>query len=253
VFTVALIGADGAGKTTVGARLEAELGLPVKVIYMGVNIHSSSVILPHTRVLRALKRRIAGADPTAVSDIKRYKPPPKTLVGRFGAAVRSALRLVNWQTEEWYRQAVAATYTRRGTVVVFDRHFYADYYSTDVRGDARARPVSRRIHGFLLRHVYPKPDLVICLDAPPEVLFSRKPEGSLDRVRQKRREYLELQSVLPEFVVVDATLPTDEVTKEVATIVRGFIEQRSERRSQLGIRRRLNACRTRRASQRKGR
>ena len=226
MFTVALIGPDGAGKTTISSRLEAELGVPVKSIYMGVNLHSSSVMLPHTRLLLDLRRRRRGAGSSDLSDIKTEKAPPRTAAGRAGAATRAALRLTNWLAEEWYRQAVSAYHTRRGTIVIFDRHFFADYYSEEVGNEVEGRPLSRRIHGFFLRHLYPRPDLVICLDAPAEVLFARKPEGSMERLRKKREEYLELQSAVPESVVVDAGMPADEVTREVAAIIRAYYEQK---------------------------
>ena len=249
MFTVALIGVDGAGKTTVGSLLEAELGLPVKTIYMGVNLHSSSVMLPHTRALLAIRRRKGGTDPEAVSDIKTYKPPPETPIARFGAAVRSGLRLTNWLAEEWYRQAVAASYTRRGSIVVFDRHFFADYYAEDIREEPESRSLSQRIHGYVLQHLYPRPTLVICLDAPAEVLYARKAEGSLERLREKREEYLELKRLLPELMYVDAARPTDEVTKEVAAIIRSSYERRQvARRSRFGIlRRRPTELRKRRS------
>src|SRR5439155_10211002 len=55
-FTVALIGPDGAGKTTVSRRIEQSLPVPVKYIYMGVNTDASNVMLPTTRAIHALKR-----------------------------------------------------------------------------------------------------------------------------------------------------------------------------------------------------
>ena len=114
MVTVALIGADGAGKTTVSSRLEGVLGVPVKSIYMGVNLHSSGTMLPHTRLLLTLRRRRAATDPSAISDIKTDKPPPQTVVGRSAAALRSSLRLANWLAEESYRHALAGYYRRRG-------------------------------------------------------------------------------------------------------------------------------------------
>ncbi|MGH3091699.1 MAG: hypothetical protein ACRDOG_05135, partial [Gaiellaceae bacterium] len=55
-FTVALIGPDGAGKTTVARRLEGSLEGPVKYLYMGVNPDASNHLLPTTRLAHALKR-----------------------------------------------------------------------------------------------------------------------------------------------------------------------------------------------------
>ena len=62
MFSVALIGPDGAGKTTIGRRIEHTLPLPVKYVYMGVNPDSSNYMLPTTRLKHALKR-LMGAKP----------------------------------------------------------------------------------------------------------------------------------------------------------------------------------------------
>ena len=52
---IALIGADGAGKTTVARRLESELGRRAKYIYLGNNIESANYALPTSRLIVRLK------------------------------------------------------------------------------------------------------------------------------------------------------------------------------------------------------
>jgi thymidylate kinase len=104
---------------------------------------------------------------------------------------------------------------------LFDRHFYFDYLAHDVAGGAHL-PLSRRLHGFVLRRLYPQPDLVIVLDAPAEVLFARKPEGSLEAVSARRLEYLDAARANGSFATVDATRPLAQVKADVARIVERF-------------------------------
>jgi hypothetical protein len=144
MFTVALIGPDGAGKTTIADRLLTELALPTKSIYMGVNMHTSNVMLPTTRLIRAVRARSTTGDPVDRSDLPnpaKAQAPSRGRVARTAAAARSRLRLANWLSEEWFRQAAAWFYTRRSTVVIFGRHFVRDV----VIGDgAVAAPAGRR-------------------------------------------------------------------------------------------------------------
>jgi len=103
--------------------------------------------------------------------------------------------------------------------VVFDRHFFADYYHTDIVSRGGGHGLFGRFHGWMLNHAYPKPDLVICLDAPSEVLYLRKPESSPEWLEQRRQQYLALAGVVPAFVVVDANRPLDAVFGDVVSTI----------------------------------
>jgi hypothetical protein len=190
----------------------------VRYLYMGVNADASNRALPTTRLVRRLKRRRGAAPDTAgppppPSEVRPSEVRPQSRSLKRSA--RATARLVNRLAEEWYRQLLAWQAVRRGEIVVFDRHYLADYHAYDVVGEGRS--ASRRIHGFLLAHAYPKPDLVLYLDAPAEVLLARKGEGTIDALERRRGDYLALADVAPDFVVVDATRPTDEVVQGVAT------------------------------------
>ena len=76
------------------------------------------------------------------------------------------------------------------------------------------------MHGFLLTRLYPRPDLVVFLDAPPEVLFARKGEGTIASLQRRRGEYRRLGATLTRFAVVETTQPLDAVVTEVEGIIR---------------------------------
>jgi thymidylate kinase len=227
MFTVALIGPDGAGKTTVGRRLEAELELPATYLYMGVNAEASNHVLPTTRAIRAVKRARGAAPDTAGPPDPLVRPErPTGVLRRARRATGNAGRLANQLAEEWHRQLRAWLNVRRGRVVIFDRHFFADFYAYDIAcGDAR--PLGRRVHGLVLERLYPKPDLVVYLDAPPEVLLSRKGEGTIEALARRRRDYLTIARFTDHFATVDACRPPDEVTREVVRIVHAFAAART--------------------------
>jgi thymidylate kinase len=223
MFTVALIGPDGAGKTTVGRHLAQSSALRIKYLYLGINPEASNVMLPTTRLWYALKRargqKVSMAGPR---DPMQVKTPPKGILKRTKAELKSGLRLLNQLAEEWYRQGMIWYYLRLGHIVLFDRHFLFDYYFYDVAQDTRNRLFSSRIHGFVLERFYPRPDLVILLDAPADVLLSRKQEGTLETMEHRRQEYLGLRELVKNFVTVDATQPQEKVLREVSDLIVNF-------------------------------
>lgn len=215
--TVALIGADGSGKTTVAKALATVLPYPVRYLYMGVSTDSSNVMLPTTRIARRLKRAFGTPPDTAgppTHDAIAARRRPRSLPRRVLRAARATLRLGNRAAEEWYRHLVASQWQRQGAIVIYDRHFFIDYHAYDVTA-AHDRTIEQRIHGLLLGRL-PKPDLVIYLDAPGEVLLARKGEGTVEALEQRRVEYRAIASLVPRFVEVDATGPVDAVVRAVA-------------------------------------
>ncbi|TQN37890.1 thymidylate kinase [Blastococcus colisei] len=225
MISVAIIGPDGAGKSTITALLEREpMPAPVKRIYMGVNLEASGLMLPTTRLALAVKKA-RGRRPDMVAPSEQVPPATGNPVRRVLKGIARGARLLMWLAEEWFRQTVAQYHRRRGSIVVFDRHFYADYYHFDIATEGR-RSATSRVHGFLLKHVYPKPDLVICLDAPGQVLFDRKHEASVEWLERRRGQYLQFAHMLPHSEVVDADRPLDAVAKDVATVITEFFEKR---------------------------
>ena len=222
-MTVALVGADGAGKSTLARLLrDADLPRPVETVYMGVNLEASTLMLPTTWLLLAAKRRRGGRPDLVATDLGARPGTPTGPGARARRPARELARFAVWSTEEWLRQVVVALHSARGRIVVFDRHFVADYWHADAAavgaGEAR-RGAASRAHGWLLRNLYPRPDLTLCLDAPAEVLYARKPEASVAWLEERRRQYLALDSVVPRLVVLDAVRPIEAVLAEAVDAI----------------------------------
>jgi len=233
MFTVALIGPDGAGKSTIGRKLQEISPLPMKYVYMGVNLESSNLVLPTTRLLLEIKRA-RGQRPDLTVPREDYFQPPtrKKFTKRVAEGTKAALRIVNLMAEEWFRQLIVWYYTLRGYYVLFDRHFYFDYYDHDIANTDPKRPLSSRLHGFMLEKLYPKPDFVIFLDAPSEVLFARKPERTIEILEGKRQEYVRLRAVMKNFAVVDVSQPLEIVVHQVCDLIVNFQQNKDSLRRQ---------------------
>jgi thymidylate kinase len=71
---------------------------------------------------------------------------------------------------------------------------------------------------FLLRFV-PKPDLVVVLSCPPEVMVQRKQELSIEELNRQHSRYLEISGILPNCIVVDSNRPLNEVCEEIGQAI----------------------------------
>ena len=98
---------------------------------------------------------------------------------------------------------------------------------TSSRGDspmAARAPVTRTANSMFLRRVTRAPDLVICLDAPGEVVFRRKGELTPEILEMRRHQYRSLAAVFPHFAPVDADRPLADVVHDVTAAIVRFRE-----------------------------
>jgi len=218
VTCIAVIGGDGAGKTTVTRGLLESGRHPLRYLYMGINVESSNAALPTSRLLQRLRH--GRTRPATTHGAAAGRPKPRGMKG----ALRAGARLLYRLSEEWYRQALCWLYELRGEVVLCDRHFLYDFYEPAER--LAAKGLADRLHLWILRRVYPRPDLVLFLDAPAEVLMARKGEATLEFLDGRRAAMLEIGAGDPRFARIDATQPLDVVCAEVAARIDALLAQR---------------------------
>ena len=113
----------------------------------------------------------------------------------------------------------------RSTLLLFDRYAY----------DLEADPKRFRYGGpmslaRLVRRLAPQPDIVILLDAPPDVLQARKSELPPDELPRIARAYRTIVAGVPNAHVVDAAQPCDGVVAAAEGIIIGYLAQRFQDR-----------------------
>jgi thymidylate kinase len=120
--------------------------------------------------------------------------------------------------------------TFRGGLVLIDRYYY-DFFVDQRRYRLSVPPFVVRLGHFFLK----KPDLVVLLDAPAEVLQARKQEVPLAETERQRQAYLALVKGLHNGRVVDATQPPEKVGADISGAILTFMAERTAKRRRARI------------------
>lgn len=229
---VAFLGVDGSGKSTVIDRVSQDL----RPAFRDARLYHKR---PFPSAPEWAKRYLLRLRPDERKDEKvgpileeggapahdPYALPPRKLAA---SLAKLGFIWANYTLSGY----VADIYPRlvRSTLVLFDRYYH------DLLVDAKryryggpawlARAVGR---------LFPRTQLVVLLDAPPEVLYSRKQEFSFEEIARQREGYLELAKNLPNGHVVDSSESLDEVVARVERIILGYMAKRAARRSRRGL------------------
>ena len=231
-FTVALVGADGAGKTTVARMLERSSGLRCKYLYMGQSVLSSNAPLPSSLLARFLKWREYRKLAARSGDTRAGEAgaPDMHHLKRKRSLARRSASFLNRLAEAWWRQLLSLLYRLRGFTLIYDRHFLFESAQPPASSGAPQGNLLDRLEYRVMSRSYPKPDLVVFLDAPGDVLYRRKGETSPKRLEQRRAAILRQAGRMANFVTVDASQPLDQVVTSVTRVLHEFRRSRQRNR-----------------------
>jgi len=112
----------------------------------------------------------------------------------------------------------------RNELVVYDRSF------EDVFIDPRRYRLSGG-HAFarVLNKLLPRPDLMIVLDADPELVHARKPELAVEELRRQRQALRKLTGESSHCVIISAANTPERVASEVQSRMIAFLAQREDK------------------------
>ena len=225
--TIALIGADGSGKTTIADMLLESPPVRMKYLYMGLNIESSNYALPTSRLIYYLKLLKYKKKNKDLKDVKLKNMSLHELDDNRSVDKRNKLgavaRLLNRLAESWYRQLISWVFQLRGFVVLYDRHYIFDSSTNQTNDELNKQRFTTKIHRWMINNVYSKPDLVIFLYAPAEVLFERKGEADIEYLEGRTQSFMKVGKKFKNFITVDATQDVNKVFEDTKSEIVNFL------------------------------
>ena len=205
---IVLIGVDGTGKSTQAKFLESDAtakGLRVTALWTRWEPR-------FVRPVMALAKRSSGSSSAAGAHAR--------VMSRKRRIFRSPVVRYLWKWVagiDYYVQIVPRVRAARrdSDVVISDRYFQDALVDMGANFGSPAPSASGPFRFF------PKPDRVVLLDAPEDVVFARKEDvPSLEYLRERRPLYLELAR-RNGWPIVDASGTADEVRTEISAAVWG--------------------------------
>jgi thymidylate kinase len=200
-LSIAILGPDGSGKSSLAGRLVGELAPAFRQV-------SYQHLKPRLRMPPAAAQARTVLDPHA-----------KPLRGRFMSTAKLLHFWTGYVTGGLFGTLPAQI---RSTLQIFDR-YYHDILVDPRRYRYGGSPELARKLGC---HV-PQPDIVIILDAPPDILQERKQEVPFAESKRQRMAYLALAREFNCAHVVDAGQPIEQVATAVLKHVLADLEART--------------------------
>jgi len=205
--TIAMLGTDGAGKTTIIDKILKPLNEAVhNAVYYE---HMRPNLIPNIAQLFGKEKQTE-----AISNPHASKPS-----GLLGSTLRLFYYSFDYIIGFWLK--IYPVMVKKSSIWIFDRYYY-DYMIDPKR--ARISLPTWVING--MNFFIPKPDLILCFGAEPSIIYQRKPEHTLEEVRKqvdKLKIFCEKNSSA---VWIDTGVSIDKSVEETLITISSMMSKR---------------------------
>ena len=205
--TIAMLGTDGAGKTTIIDKILKPLNEAVhNAVYYE---HMRPNLIPNIAQLFGKEKQTE-----AISNPHASKPS-----GLLGSTLRLFYYSFDYIIGFWLK--IYPVMVKKSSIWIFDRYYY-DYMIDPKR--ARISLPTWVING--MNFFIPKPDLILCFGAEPSIIYQRKPEHTLEEVRKqvdKLKIFCEKNS---SSVWIDTGVSIDKSVEETLITISSMMSKR---------------------------
>lgn len=227
-LVVAILGCDGAGKSTTLSYIKKEFNkkLDVVSIYFGSGDGSSSFL---RKPMKLVAKKVGGKGVGHAVE-KEYEEKKKVSLKSRLYSVAKVLWAITLANEKKTKQRQMVKARNNGLLVLTDR-----YPQNNMPGASDGPLLSRyqNGHGFMKRISYWEqkiyasfslnvPDLAIKLMVPTEVAIARKPEMTVEEIENKKRIVMSMD-ISEHTAIIDTSRPFEitrgEVMKEIWNLI----------------------------------
>ena len=205
--TIAMLGTDGAGKTTIIDKILKPLNEAVhNAVYYE---HMRPNLIPNIAQLFGKEKQTE-----AISNPHASKPS-----GLLGSTLRLFYYSFDYIIGFWLK--IYPVMVKKSSIWIFDRYYY-DYMIDPKR--ARISLPRWVING--MNFFIPKPDLILCFGAEPSIIYQRKPEHTLEEVRRQVNKLKLFCENNSSAVWIDTGVSIDKSVEETLIAISSMMSKR---------------------------
>jgi len=209
---VNIVGIDGSGKSTLGKGIADSLskdGIKVQLIYCQ---YFAKLLYP----IKRLAKHTVMKKTDEFTDYKKYikKKTGFTQNHKVLGSIYIAIWLIDYSMHIFFKVTLKLD---KFEVNVIDRYLFDIVVNISILAGWRFEQANRILS--ILFHLHPEPDLVIYVDLPEEVAFSRKDDIQSIRYLEERREFYLRLAKHWKFEIIDGAKKKEEILEEATALI----------------------------------